>query len=246
MMRSVFKWLMWLLGGAVVLIFVITLGPPKELQVLFTLAFGWVAFLFRVLPEVSFNASAVAQTLAVGAVLGGGAHVSLRWLWRQVRPEDASPWPARWTASLLALLVLLFCATMATVGVGHHVGWLAAYDGAWTSGWRFRTMERALSAGDEVCEEASRVLEADPSGASLSRELLERRRTRVAAESMHTVLVKGAGGQQELILFARDPLQREEDGVVRCWPASRRQEWQSARALSRLLAGEAVAEGAAF
>jgi hypothetical protein len=212
--------------------------------VLVTLVFGWVGFLFRVLPEASFNASAIAQTLAVGAVLGGGAHVSLRWLWRQVRAEEASPWPARWTASLLALLVLLFCATMATVGVGHHVGWLAAYDGEWRSGWRFQTRGRALAESGAACAEASRMLERDPSGASLSRALLESPSTRAVAERMHTVLVKGAGGQQELLLFSRDPLQREEDGVVRCWPANKREEWQPARALSRLLAGEAVAEGA--
>jgi hypothetical protein len=246
MMRKLFKGLMWLLGGAVVLIFVITLGPPIPFQVLLALALGWVAFLFRVLPEVTFNGSAIAQTVAVGGVLGVGAHASARWLWRQVRPEDASPWRARWTASLLALLVLLFCATMATVGVGHHVGWLAAYEGSWAATSRFRSMVGVLSHGESVCGEAARVLERDPSGASLSRALLESPRTRGQAELMHTVLVRGADGKQELLLFARDPLLREEDGVVRCWPERGREQWLPARALSKLLAGEAVAEGASF
>lgn len=246
MMRKLFRGLLWLLGTAVVLIFVITLGPPMPFQVLFTLALGWMAFLFRVLPEVTFNWSAIAQTVAVGAVLGVGAHASARWLWRQVRPEDASPWPARWTASLLALLVLLFGATMATVGVGHHVGWLAAYEGEWTASWRFQSRGRVLSQGETVCQEAARVLERDPSGASLSRALLESPHTRGNAELMHTVLVRGADGQQVLLLFARDPLLREEDGVVRCWPERRREQWLPASALSKLLAGEAVAEGPSF
>lgn len=246
MMLKLFKGLLWLLGGAVVMVFLITLGPPVPIQVLFALVLGWMAFLFRVFPEVTFNASAIAQTVGVAVVLGVGAHASARWLWRQVRPEDASPWRARWTASLLALLVLLFGATMATVGVGHHVGWLAAYEGSWVATSRFRSIRGVLAHGDSVCGEAARVLERDPSGASLSRALLESPRTRAQAELMHTVLVRGADGKQELLLFARDPVLREEDGMVRCWPERGREQWLPASALSKLLAGEAVAEGASF
>jgi hypothetical protein len=232
----------WLLIWFFVSVFLITMGLGFVVHGPMLLAVGWLSFLMRVVPQVTFRWGAIAETVGVVAVLGVGLHLFLSRGWRQLRPEDPRPWEVRWTASLLGLLVLLFSATMATVGIGHQVGWMVSTKERLTySTWRMHR-ERLDDGGKDVCMYAKDVLERDPSGASLSRVLLEDKEFRRAAESLHTVLTRGADGTQALVIFPRDPKQREADGVLRCAIQGKR-EFHQASALPRLLAGEAVAGG---
>ncbi|HZH78464.1 MAG TPA: hypothetical protein VEY88_20715, partial [Archangium sp.] len=118
----------WGLAFVFAVFFLTCSGEVWMFQVPWMLVAGWSAFIGRVLPEVTFRWSAIAETVLVAGILGVGTHLFLRQLWRQLRPEtaEASPWQVRWSVSLVALLVLLFSATMATVGIGHQVGWLAS------------------------------------------------------------------------------------------------------------------------
>jgi hypothetical protein len=234
----------WFFIGLALLMLVTCTSQMWLLQVPFYLVVGWGGFLLRVLPAVTFRWGAIAETLAVGAVLGVGTHLFLRWLWRQLRPEaDARPWPVRWSVSLVALLVLFFGATMATVGIGHHVGWLASGRAPLVeSSWRFMPflMERDSS---ELCMAALRLSKAGVSDARMAQALLRSAELRARAEQRHVVPLHGPGGEAGFLVFPRDPVTRERVGGVRCGGGLHREETFPVAELPRLLSQGGVAAG---
>ena len=128
MLRRVARWLFYLL-----LLFVCSVfsGVFWFLAVPILLAFGWLPYLLRTLPEVSIAGPDLVFAVACLATLGVGGHHFLQWIYRswrsgEARSDETTRWQPRWTGSLLALLVLLFTANIATVGVVHQLGWIAA------------------------------------------------------------------------------------------------------------------------
>ncbi|WP_157506827.1 DUF1559 domain-containing protein [Gemmata obscuriglobus] len=83
-----------------------------------TLAFGWVTYLRRVIPNVNPDPWAVGTAVASLAGVTVGSHYFLRWL-------AGGAWP--WTRSLkcVTLVLLMFVAGIAMVGVTHQAAWLA-------------------------------------------------------------------------------------------------------------------------
>lgn len=214
----------------------ICMGREWLIQVPLTLALGWVAFLLRVVPEVTWRWGAIAETVGVVAVLGVGSHLFLRRLWRQLRPEDASPWPVRWSASLVALIVLLFCATMATVGIGHHVGWLASSrEPLAQSSWRFLP-GRMRWDNEELCEKARALSKSGVPDARIFQALLADEKARDRAERLYVVPWKGPGGEAGFLVFPRDPITRGWADAVRCGGGLAQDEVIKAAELPRLLA----------
>jgi hypothetical protein len=200
-------------------------------------------FLMDVLPEVTFRWGAIAETVAVGAVLGVGTHLFLRRLWRQLRPEeaDARPWPVRWSVSLVALIVLLFSATMATVGIGHQVGWLVtSREPVVESSWRFNTfiLERDHTS---LCRQALRLSVSGVTDARLVQALLRDPDTRKDAEWLYVEPWRGSGGEVGFLVFPRDPVTRERGGGVRCGGGLKESESVQAAELPRLLSESKVA-----
>jgi hypothetical protein len=227
----------WVLCALFVMSFFICMGREWLIQVPLTLALGWVAFLLRVVPEMTWRWGAIAETVAVGAVLGVGTHLFLRRLWRQLRPEEAEarPWPVRWSASLVALIVLLFCATMATVGIGHHVGWLASSrEPLAQSSWRFLP-SRMRWENEELCEKAQELSKSGVSDAKLVQVLLWDEKTRALAERLYVVPWKGTGGEAGFLVFPRDPISRGWADAVRCGGGLAQDEVIKAAELPRLL-----------
>jgi hypothetical protein len=106
------------------------LGFKLPLDLLGNLAVGWAYYLYRVVPEVRVSTSGVVTAVVCLAALTAGLHLFLRWLSREVQRRRAvaggavRPWPIRWTATLLTLVVLLFVAGTAAVGITHQTGWL--------------------------------------------------------------------------------------------------------------------------
>jgi prepilin-type processing-associated H-X9-DG protein len=84
---------------------------------------GWVMYLVRVAPGVTVSVGGVGMGVACLVLLAAGSHVFLRWLAGEVAPTGR-PWRPRWTAMLLALVLLMFVAGIAATGVVHQVGWL--------------------------------------------------------------------------------------------------------------------------
>jgi hypothetical protein len=235
-------------GGVAVIFAVFFLtcsGQVWLIQVPWMLVAGWSAFIGRVFPEVTFRWGAIAETVLVAGMLGVGTHLFLRRLWRQLRPEtaEASPWQVRWSVSLVALLVLLFSATMATVGIGHQVGWLASGRTRLVeSSWRMSAFMLSRD-NTAVCGEALRLSKQGVPDAEVAGRLLRSSEDREEAEQMHVVPRRGPGGEPGFLVFPRDPLARETSGGVRCGGGLERETPFQAAELPKLLSEARVATG---
>ncbi|WP_141326948.1 hypothetical protein [Myxococcus sp. AB025B] len=228
------------------MVFFLFIGQSWVLQVPFLLAFGWLGFLKSVGPSVTFRWGAIGEALLVAGILAVGSHLFLRWLWRQLQPERAEAWRVRWSVSLLLLLVLFFGATMASVGIGHHVGWLMAGREALVRGtWPRWRMESAWNSRG-LCHAAVARLEAGTPLADIPRYLLQDPETRAASENHYVVSRVAPGGETGFMVFARDPLALKSDGGVRCSKSQRLDEMESldAEAVAGWLAGAEPVVGA--
>lgn len=95
-------------------------------QLPLTLVLGWAQFLWRVIPTLNPDPWTVGTGLAclVGVIVG--AHLFLRWLHRATAAQpDVPHWPLGRTLRCVGLVVLMFVAGIAVVGVIHQTGWLA-------------------------------------------------------------------------------------------------------------------------
>jgi hypothetical protein len=244
MRRSVWFYVLCTLG-ALVALGVLTIMDPWLFQVPWHLVTGWYAFIARVFPQITWRWGAIVQTVFVGAGLGVGTHYLLRWLWRQRHArQDGSPdWPVRWSVSLVSLLVLLFLATMASVGIGHHVGWLSSSrDPLIESSWRRMGLglgEQSNSAA--LCRSALELASKGIADSDVARMLLESKDSREDMETKHLLPIRKPAGTAVFVVFSRDPVVREAEGLTRCEAGSppKRQDFPIS-VLPRLLAGKDV------
>lgn len=99
-------------------------------DLLFNLVFGWIIYLYRTLPQVRIDGSGVVTAFVCLGAIAIGLQWFLRWLVGQLPRNTAhtaptpSAWPARRTAVILALVVLMFVAGIAAAGMGHQIVWL--------------------------------------------------------------------------------------------------------------------------
>ena len=231
----------WVVALLVVLPCIGTMGAMWIVELPVQLAAGWVMFLGRVLPEMSVRPTAVVEAVLVLAALGVGLHLFMRWLWPQLRSQESSTqaWPVRWSVSILSLLVLLFLSTMATVGIGHHVGWLASgraplLESSW--GFGFESFRQASL----LCDEALELSKRGTADENIGGILLARENTRELMEQLTVVPQRKAGGEAAFLVIPRDPASLRQHGLLRCdggQPAYKREAFQAAM-LPRLLAGE--------
>lgn len=124
----------WIAGVLLALIAAQCLGFwVPGLDVLLYLLVGWVPYLKRVGPQIDVRWDLVASTFAYAAALLVGSHLFLRWLYREMRKRgeaggadaEAPAWRWRWTLGGFAILVLMFAAGTAAVGITHQTAWLA-------------------------------------------------------------------------------------------------------------------------
>jgi prepilin-type N-terminal cleavage/methylation domain-containing protein len=91
-----------------------------------TLVFGWVHYLWRVVPTLNPDPWTVGTAVAclLGVIVG--AHLFLRWFSRAGAAQpDAPQWPLKRTLRLVGLVVLMFVAGIAMIGTVHQTSWLA-------------------------------------------------------------------------------------------------------------------------
>ncbi|HEY2588885.1 MAG TPA: hypothetical protein VGI81_24290, partial [Tepidisphaeraceae bacterium] len=118
----------WVVGVLVLLTFLECMGIwIPGLDILFELLSGWITFLVRVMPKVQVRWDLVVSTAIYAIVLVGGAHGFLRWLCREMSrgPAGVSAgpvprWRWRWTLSGFLIVILMFTAGMAAIGVLHQ------------------------------------------------------------------------------------------------------------------------------
>ena len=108
------------------------LGCGGLLEPPFQLAFGWIWYLSRVLPEVTVNVGACFQGVIALGLLVAVAHGFLRWLSGQMQSKEEGPrrpWRFRWTCCGVSVVILMFVAGISMTAMVHQVHWLASSPG---------------------------------------------------------------------------------------------------------------------
>ncbi len=116
------------LSAAVGIAFLLAcLGCLWPVEGIFYIAAGWAFFLARVVPQVTVSPTGVLTGMLGLAGFATGLHLFLRWLCGAAAHNPDTPprrWRLRWTFQLTGLVVVMFAAGIATVGVLHQIGWL--------------------------------------------------------------------------------------------------------------------------
>ena len=86
---------------------------------------GWIPYLMRVIPQVTFNAEIAIDAAILLALATLGLHGILRW-WATRQPEQPAKWRFNWTVKISAMVLLLFATSVAATGIVHQTGWLFA------------------------------------------------------------------------------------------------------------------------
>lgn len=134
------------------LLFLTCLGLVFPLQFVLTMATGWLTFLYRVAPRMEVDAGAIVLGCSAFGLFVLGLHVLLRYLFSSYNRRDVAslastqdnwglgpggpdesvsagpehqPWRWRWTISVASIVLLMFIAGIAFVGVTHQAIWLA-------------------------------------------------------------------------------------------------------------------------
>ena len=120
------KWLA--IGGLILLLICFCLMPEEiigDFGTLVTFVFGWILFLKRVVPQIHVQWGSLIVALVYASLLITGAQWFLKWLYREMRAPAAPPaWRLRWTFSGALIILLMFLAGMAAIGVAHQTAWL--------------------------------------------------------------------------------------------------------------------------
>lgn len=133
-----------LLGGAVIAFLFMMLAPVALWQAAFAVTTGWIPFLRSTVPRMTVDWPQVWLTLAALAVFVAGLHRFLRWLLRDGAAVDASGWRFSWTAAVATIVLVMFVAGTAMVGIAHQAVWLARSDEPWTRS-SFQVIRRIAS-----------------------------------------------------------------------------------------------------
>jgi hypothetical protein len=106
--------------AVIAIIFVLCgLLMPAMVEIPITLGLGWVTYLWRVVPRANPDPWTVGTAVACLAGVVVGSHLFLRWL-----AGGESPWPWKRTLRCVGLVVLMFVAGIAVVGMVHQTSWL--------------------------------------------------------------------------------------------------------------------------
>lgn len=117
-------------------------GYPTAFETVYMIAYfylvaGWVMFFARVLPNVAIDWLSVGLAVACLIILVCGLHCFCAWLSREIasrkaaldpiakqEPSAVPAWKWQTTLSIVGIIVLMFVAGIAAVGVVHQLIWL--------------------------------------------------------------------------------------------------------------------------
>jgi prepilin-type processing-associated H-X9-DG protein len=119
--------------GIFALLVLSCMGGLAPAEFVVGLVFGWIFYLGRVLPEVYISPAGAATLVVCLVGVSFGSHAFLWWLVRAIRGPESTPWRAKWTAQLVAGILLMFVAGIAMTGVVHQTGWLITSPEPWVA-----------------------------------------------------------------------------------------------------------------
>jgi hypothetical protein len=115
----------------VVFLLLPAIGLAVPAEILVRLAVGWIAFLTRVIPTMSWSPGGLFSALVWGTGCVWGLHRFAWWFvseWRAgtgETPPQGREWSWRWTSAGLGLIITAFAAGIAMTGIAHQTLWLA-------------------------------------------------------------------------------------------------------------------------
>jgi len=152
------KWVRVSIVVVICLVGLCLFGPPL-FEAVIALAFGWLLFLARVLPDVTWNATALVQAAVSLTLVTLLAHWLLAWIYRAAgRGTEEGPPPAwrfRWTAAGVTIVVLMFVAGISMIAIVHQAYWIASSDQPLTTYW---SSGASLSDRQDATQDAMREI----------------------------------------------------------------------------------------
>ena len=130
-LRSICRAVVWVLGPIFLLFMLMVFLQPYNRgpsSILGSLVIGWMKFIGRTVPLVSWNWDLVGMTLIGAMMILFGGHRFFSWLVSRIGVATGKNWrwQWRWTWSGLAAVVVSFVIGMSVAGVIHQLGWIAA------------------------------------------------------------------------------------------------------------------------
>lgn len=120
------KWVLWSLLLGLLLAGMVFSVAARDIGL--HLLFGWWGYLGRVLPNISVRWDGVVSFVVALGVFVVLLHPIVAWLRREMSADRRAQWRWRSTCLLAGLVIILFVAGVAMVGVTHQVAWLATDD----------------------------------------------------------------------------------------------------------------------
>jgi len=121
--RRILKWTLITLAGLFVLYLLLAIFAFLPFQLAGLILFGWVAYLGRVIPQITFNPEIAFDAAVALALALFGLHRILCW-WAKQRGDESAKWRFTWTLKISVMALLLFATSIAAVGMVHQIGWL--------------------------------------------------------------------------------------------------------------------------
>src|SRR5258708_1240973 len=116
-----------------VFMFMMTGAGSGQLEALLTLLLGWLQFLKRTVPQISWNWDIIGMALLCLGMILFLAHRFLNWITRSIASVRGSSfvWPWKWTWCGSLAVALFFLVGMAVGGTAHQIGWIVSSEEPW-------------------------------------------------------------------------------------------------------------------
>lgn len=124
--RTLIKWLLWVLAGAILMTFIqpaFPRGSMLGLQVPTRILLGWYSHLSIVYANLALTWQGIAIGIALVLATTWALHLMLK-CFRRMTSKPDGPWKWRWSISIMVLALTLFATTCASVGIVHHGVWV--------------------------------------------------------------------------------------------------------------------------
>jgi len=138
--------------GLLAVFLLFCLGCLFPLDFAFSLIAGWVFYLVRVAPQITWNWSGIFTAVVCLVILAFGLQRFLSWFYRQLQTKRGTPapkaWSWKWTLRILGLVVLMFVAGLSAIGITHQTAWLITSPGPLLEGGMREPVYRTQSANN--------------------------------------------------------------------------------------------------
>jgi hypothetical protein len=182
---------------------------------------GWLTYARDILPRITVSPGPVISAGVYLIAFTVGVHFLLRWLYRETgsgepnRATRRGPWRWRWTLSGVCVVILMFAAGTAAVGVVHQIAFLATSDQpvySMPDYWQEADGIAILAACKETWE-ISR--EPNWNKAEWYQDEKFRNTGYMPSESVQSIIINGPDGHPSAIaVLHRDPARQAQYGVA--------------------------------